>query len=291
MLELLNSPAVLVFLGTSAFLFVVFLLLMGVPNLFGRGQRARMGSLAESALPRLGTPLLPTDELEQSRLQQSLIQAGLYSRSALPRYLGVRAVSLVVALLAAVAIALSGLLSLAWALLLGCILIALALIGPGRWLEWRKRERQRHFRHALPDVLDILSICLEGGLSLPESLRRVTEELQTIYPLLHDEFTIVQREMLLGLSAGEALRKFAARTDLSQARNLASVILHAERYGVSMVNAMRIESDAMRQERQQQAEEMAQKAAVKILFPSLLLIFPAIFIIVVGPAVYGIMGK
>jgi tight adherence protein C len=141
----------------------------------------------------------------------------------------------------------------------------------------------------LPDVLDIITICLEGGLSLQEAIRRVTEELQNVHPLLGDEFAIVQREMLLGLSPGEALRKFAVRCDLAEARDLAAVVLHAERYGVSMVEAMRIEADAMRQDRQQRAEEMAQKAAVKILFPTLLFIFPAIFVVVVGPAVYDIM--
>jgi tight adherence protein C len=288
MLDMLNAPVVLVFLGTSGFFFLVFVFLVGVPNLLAR-RRARMGGMALSALPRLGMPLMPSDELEQTRLQQRLIHAGLYGRSALPRFLGVRVVVLLVALLAAIAVVLSGLLELPAALLAGCVLLGLALVGPGLWLDWLRRERQRAFRHGLPDVLDILTICLEGGLSLPAALQRVTDELQTVYPLLDEELGIVQREMLLGLSAGEALRKFAARTGLAEARDLASVVLHAERYGVSIVNAMRIEADAMRLDRQQQAEEMAQKAAVKIIFPSLLLIFPAIFIIVLGPAVYGIM--
>jgi tight adherence protein C len=297
MMEYLNAPIVLVFLGTSGLFFLIFLFLEGAPGntsgrgLLGRDRRGpgRLGDLALLALPRLGAPLVPSDEQQQTRVQRRLIHAGLYGRSALPRFLGIRAVLLVGAVLAGVAIGLSGLLPLAPSLLVGCALVAAAFVAPGLWLDWQKRERQRTFRHALPDVLDILTICLEGGLSLPEALRRVTDELQTVHPLLADEFNIIQRETLLGLSPGEALRKFAARTDLSEARDLASVVLHAERYGVSMVNAMRIESDAMRLERQQRAEEMAQKAAVKVLFPTLLFIFPAIFVVVVGPAVYSII--
>jgi tight adherence protein C len=295
MLQLLSTPTVLVFLGTSCLFFLIFLFLEGEPgqptrkSMLRRKGGAGVGDFALSALPRLGAPLVPSDEQQQSRLQQRLIHAGLYGRSAMPRFLGMRAVLLIGAVLAAVAFGLTQLLPLAQSLLVGCAIVGVAFIGPGLWLDWMKRERQRTFRHALPDVLDILSICLEGGLSLPEALRRVTDELQTAHPQLGDEFTIVQREMLLGLSPGEALRKFASRSGLSEARNLASVILHAERYGVSMVNALRIESDSMRLERQQRAEEMAQKAAVKILFPTLLFIFPAIFVVVVGPAAYGII--
>jgi tight adherence protein C len=295
MLELLNVPTVLVFLGTSAIFFLLFLFLQGAPGttarrgLLGRGRPARVGDLALSALPRLGAPLMPTDEEKQTRLQQRLIHAGMYGTSALQRFLGIRAALLVVAVLLSVVIGLSHVLPPAPSLLIGSALVAMAFVGPGLWLDWEKRERQRTFRHALPDVLDILTICLEGGLSLPEALRRVTDELQTAHPLLGDEFSIIQREMLLGLSPGEALRKFAARSDMPEARDLALVILHAERYGVSMVNAMRIEADSMRQERQQRAEERAQKAAVKILFPTLLFIFPAIFLVVVGPAAYSIM--
>jgi tight adherence protein C len=299
MLDLLSSPAVLAFLGTSGLLLLIFLLMDGTPGKTtwqgllrrGRSGQARLGDYALSALPPLGSRLMPTDEQQQSRMQQRLILAGRYGRSALPRFLAIRAVLLVLAVLVAVALGLIRILPLEPSLFLGCTLIALAFVGPGLWLDWEKRERQRDFRHALPDVFDIIIICLEGGLGLQEALRRVTDELQTAHPLLGDEFAIIQREMLLALSPGEALHKFAVRCDLQEARNLASVVLHTERYGVSMVQAMRIEVDAMRLQRQQRAEEMAQKAAVKILFPTLLFIFPAIFVVVVGPAIYSIIDS
>jgi tight adherence protein C len=294
--EWLSAPVVLAFLGTSAVAMFLFQFLesdpgrsSGVGLLLGRRRNLRVGELALAALPRLGTPLIPAGKEAQSRLQQRLIHAGLYSQSALPRFLGVRAVLLAVAVLAAVAFALSDLLPLMQDLVIGTTLVGLAFLGPGLWLDWKTRNRLASFRRALPDVMDILIICLEAGIGVQEAIRRVAEELQTAHPLLSEEFTIVQREMLLGLSAGESLSKLAARADLAEARNLASVILYAERYGVSTVNAMRVEADAMRLTRQQRAEEMAQKAAVKVLFPTLLLIFPALFIVVLGPAAYGII--
>ena len=101
---------------------------------------------------------------------------------------------------------------------------------------------------------------------------------------------LVQREMMLGVSVGEGLEKLGIRSDLEEMRNLASVIVQSERFGTSVVKALRIHADTLRQQRQQRAEEMAQKAAVKILFPTLLCIFPAIFIVILGPAAFQIVA-
>jgi tight adherence protein C len=131
---------------------------------------------------------------------------------------------------------------------------------------------------------------LEGGLSLPAAFRRLAQELRTTHPLLANEVEIIQREMQLGLSAGEALRQFADRSDLEEIRSLAGVITQAERLGASLSKALRVHSESLRVRRMQAGEEMAQKAAVKILFPTFFCIFPGIFIVVLGPAVFQIMA-
>jgi tight adherence protein C len=164
------------------------------------------------------------------------------------------------------------------------------MIAPGLWLDYRKNSRQVSLRRGLPDALDMLVLCVEGGVSLTAGLQRVIAELHAAHPLLAAEMDLVQREMLLGVSAGEGLQKLAARADLEEMRNLASVIIQSERYGTSIVKALRIHADTLRQQRQQRAEEMAQKAAVKILFPTLLCIFPAIFIVILGPAAFQILA-
>jgi len=149
-------------------------------------------------------------------------------------------------------------------------------------------EDRLTLRRGLPDALDMIVLCVEGGVSLTSALQRVTAELQTAHPTLGLEMNVAQREMMLGLSPGEAFQKLAHRTGLDEARSLSNVLLQAERYGAGLVKALRIHADTLRHQRQQKAEEMAQKAAVKILFPTLLCIFPAIFIVILGPAAFKI---
>ncbi|HBI44298.1 MAG TPA: hypothetical protein DDY78_15825 [Planctomycetales bacterium] len=163
---------------------------------------------------------------------------------------------------------------------------AIGMLAPSFWLSAKVRKRQQLLRNALADALDMLVLCLEGGVSLNAAMQRVTDELQIAHPLLAVEMNIVQREMQLGLSAGEALRKFGDRCGLSDVHDLALALLQSERYGSSMTKTLRGYVEAARLERQQQVEEVAQKAAVKILFPTLLCIFPAIFVVVLGPAAF-----
>src|SRR5262249_55844067 len=130
---------------------------------------------------------------------------------------------------------------------------------PGLWLDARRRKRQRELRNALPDALDMLVLCLEGGLSLTGAVQRVTGELQEVHPLLAGEMNIVEREMQMGLSVGEALKKLGERSGLEEVQTLASVLLQSERYGSGTGKALRIYADSCRLERQQRAEELAQK--------------------------------
>jgi tight adherence protein C len=119
----------------------------------------------------------------------------------------------------------------------------------------------------------------------------VGAELRTAHPVLALELNIVQREIQMGSSPGEALQKMGVRTDLEEIRSLASVVTQAERFGASLVKSLRVHAETLRLKRQQHAEELAQKASVKILFPTLLLIFPAIFVVILGPAAFQIMEQ
>jgi tight adherence protein C len=131
--------------------------------------------------------------------------------------------------------------------------------------------------------------CLEGGLSLPGALKRMAGELRTAHPTLAVELNIVQREIQLGRSPGEALRKMGERADLEEVRSLASVILQAERFGASLVKSLRVHAETLRTKRMQQAEEKAQTAATKVLFPTVLFILPAMFVVILGPAIFHIL--
>src|SRR5262249_12817032 len=247
-------------------------------------DREKVRQLARTALPKMGAPLLPDDEESRTRLRTRLIQAGYYSRQAMVFFLGVKVLLMAAPAVLGLAAGLVGLCDVNYGALSGALSGIAGMIGRSFWLDRRKKVRQSSFRRALPDALDVLVICLEGGLSLPGAMRRVASELRTAHPLLAAELKIVERETQLGRSPGEALQQMGLRTDLEEVRSLASVITQAERFGASLVKSLRVHAETLRLKRKQQAEEKAQKAAVKILFPTLLLIFPAVFVVILGPA-------
>ena len=251
----------------------------------------RQVTFTKTTLPKLGTALIPSDEVERGRLQTRLIYAGLYSRQAMAIFLGAKMVLIIAPALLGLGLGLTGLVPTQLAVLGGGCVGIVGLIGPSFWLDNRKAKRQGNFRRALPDALDLLVICLEGGLSLPGALKRVAAELRAVHPVLALELNIVQREIQLGNSPGESLQKMGLRVDLEEVRTLASVITQAERFGASLVKSLRVVAETLRLRRQQSAEEKAQKVAVKILFPTLIFIFPAVFVVVLGPAVFQIMEQ
>jgi tight adherence protein C len=242
-----------------------------------------MAEFARTALPKMGAVLVPEKEEERTKLQTRLVHAGLYGRQAMAVFLGVKLLLIVGPAALGAVVGVLGLVPFQIAMIVGCLLGAFGLIGPSFWLDVQKGSRQTTFRRSLPDALDVLVICLEGGTSLPAALRRVSTELRTAHPLLATELNIVQREIQLGRSPGEALRQFAVRADLEEVRGLATVILQSEKFGSSVVKALRVHAETMRGKRVLYAEEMAQKSVVKLLFPTVLFILPALFIAVLGP--------
>jgi tight adherence protein C len=217
-------------------------------------------------------------------LRDRIVQAGIYRKHAVAIFVAIRVILFVSMLGLGVVAGFFHLMPPAAAITTGALAGLAATLAPTFWLDHVRRTRQNQIRRALPDALDLMGVCLQGGLSLTGSLSRVSQELGTAHPMLALEMAIVEREMQMGLTAGEAMRQFARRFDLEELRSLSSVIGQTEKFGSSVTKALRTYADGLRIKRQQQAEEMAQKAAVKILFPTLLCIFPGIFIVVLGPA-------
>lgn len=252
---------------------------------------APVRKMARAALPKIGTHLMPTDESERTRLQARLVQAGLYGRQAMVAFLGVKMLLMVGPGLAGVGVGLVRLAPMKPAVLSGACLGILGMLGPSMWLDKKKKARQANFRRSLPDALDVIVICVEGGLSLVGALRRVAGDLRSVHPALAMELEIVQREVQLGQTAGEALRRLGERADMEEIRSLASVIIQSERFGAGLNKSLRMHAETLRMKRQQRAEEMAQKAGTKVLFPTLIFIFPAIFLVILGPAMIQISGS
>jgi tight adherence protein C len=285
--------ALTAFLMASSLTALIFMLIARPPSrldnrlrdLSGKAPPDAVGQLAQKALPRMAAALMPDKAEERTRLQSRLIQAGLYSRQAIYYYLGVKLLLMVGPPTVGLVLALFEVVSIGVGLIGGVAVGVFGMIGPSFWLDRRKAKRQIAFRRALPDAMDVLVICLEGGVSLTAAFKRVANEVQGAHPLLALELLIAEREMQMGRSTGEAVRHFGERADLEELRTLASVISQSERFGASLVKALRVHADTLREKRLQYAEERAQKAATYILFPTLLLIFPGVFIVVLGPAV------
>jgi tight adherence protein C len=157
---------------------------------------------------------------------------------------------------------------------------------PSLYLSSLISRRQQAIIKKFPDALDLMSICVDAGLTFDGSMARVSEKWDD--PLAR-EFGRVIYEIQLGKSRRQAMRDMSARMEVSDVTSFVAAILQAEHLGVSIGKVLRIQSEQMRIRRRQRAEEKAQQAPVKMLFPLVFLIFPSMFIVLLGPALLQIL--
>jgi len=159
---------------------------------------------------------------------------------------------------------------------------------PHLMLTSRITRRQKEIRKAMPDALDLLTICVEAGLGFDAAMSKVSEKWENELSLA---FARVIREVQLGKVRREALKDMSDRLGIPEMTSFVAAIIQSELLGVSMAKVLRIQSDQMRVKRRQRAEEEAHKAPVKMIIPMALLIFPSIMIIILTPAVIQIIGS
>jgi tight adherence protein C len=169
--------------------------------------------------------------------------------------------------------------------------LGLGYLTPDFWLGRKIKQRQYEIRRSLPDVLDLLVICLEAGLGMDQATTRTATELAGTHPVLADELDIVVLEQRAGRPRSDCWRNMADRTDVDVVRNLVSTLVQAEQFGTSIAKTLRTHSDTMRTQRVQQIEEQAAKTTVKLIFPLVLFIFPCMFIVTIGPAIIVIQEQ
>jgi tight adherence protein C len=162
---------------------------------------------------------------------------------------------------------------------------------PDLWVTTRMKTRQKLLQLALPDAMDLLVVCVEVGLGLDQALMKVAEEIEIAHPDLSEEFQIVNMEMRVGKTRGDALRDMAQRTGVDDIKALVGVLAQTDRFGTSIVQALRTYSDELRTKRRQRAEEMAAKVGVKMVPVLVFLLFPAIFLVILAPAALMIWRK
>jgi tight adherence protein C len=229
---------------------------------------------------------IPKTQAEVGVTRQRLIRAGYRDEGTVKYFYGAQVLTpLVLCIIAAV----SGLGRLSPLFVYGMALI-LGYMGPGFWLSNRIKKRQKRLRLGLPDVLDLLIICIEAGLSMDQATARTAAELSKAQPELCDELSVVVLEQRAGRPRADSWRNMADRTDVDSVRNLVSMLIQSEQLGTSIARTFRIHADTLRTQRVQAVEEAAAKLTVKLLFPLVFFIFPSLFIVVLGPAIISIMA-
>lgn len=229
--------------------------------------------------------LIPKTEQETSVQQQRLIRAGYRGDAALKYFFGAKViVPVTLCILAAITGAGRWSPFFVYALCLG-----IGFLAPDFWLGRQIANRQLQMRKGLPDVLDLLIICVEAGLSLDQATSRTADELKKAQPALSDELGIVALEQRAGRARSEAWRHLAERTDVDHIRNLVTMLIQAEQFGTSIGKTLRVHSDTLRTQRIQEVEEKAAKLSVKLLFPLVLFIFPSLFLVTLGPAMISMV--
>jgi len=168
------------------------------------------------------------------------------------------------------------------------LLAAAGYFGPDFWLSGAINRRRERVRLGLPDMLDLLVICMEAGLGMDQALIRVGEELSLSHPDLSDELLLIRLEQRAGKPRIEAWRNMANRSGLEVFRSFVNMLVQTERFGTPLSKSLGYFADSVRVRRRQQSEEMAAKTTVKLVFPLVFFIFPSMFIVLLAPAMISI---
>ncbi len=258
------------------------------PDTILRWQTARAGW--QRLVERLGRLAGPREGARLSNLRRRLAWAGHHDPRAVSVFMGVK-VALVLAL--ALAYPLSGLLTqrvVPNLLLYSVMLGAAGFFIPNLWLHRRAKARQEDVTNALPDVLDLLTVCVEGGMGFDAALARVAEQPESRKSAFHQELVRMIHEMRAGRPRQEALRALADRCGVQEVNAMVSVFIQTDRLGTSMGKTLRVHADSSRVERRHRAEARAYVAPLKMIFPTALFLMPAFMLVAMGPSLLKILA-
>lgn len=247
-------------------------------------KKEALARVLEKASPALSKPLTPKTEAEMGALKQRLVEAGFRSDSAPAMFLSMKVLT-ALAFLGLAGITVTAIYGLDFNSLIKALIAGgVGFYLPELALSFLGYRRRKAIFQGLPDALDLLVVCVEAGLGLDQALRKVAEEMKKSYRVLADEISLSNLHLQMGRARNHVLQDLGNRTGVDDLRSLASLLIQADKFGSSVANALRVQSDSMRTKRQQLAEEKAAKTAVKLIFPLVIFIFPGVFVVLVGPA-------
>lgn len=236
---------------------------------------------------RLGEYAAGGSEEEVEKVKASLRHAGFKDRSAIEIFNGIRVVGTVA--LPVLVSPLGFIMTPQGAVMVMLIMAAVGYYGPPLYVTSRAQERQAAMLKGFPDALDLLVSCVESGLDLNQSFRRVSEEMKKITPQLAREFMFVNSEVSTGIDKITALRHLEERTGLDEVRSLVTMLAQADRYGTSVAEALRIYSQVQRERRAAGAEERAGTVGSKVTIVMIVFFLPVLFVMLLGPTVIRVM--
>ena len=255
------------------------------------GQSKGMGALIEKAAPTLSKALQPQSELEQNALKVSLANAGFLSPAAPQIYLASKFSLLILGVLLGGGYGMYEYGMTQKGITAVVIAGGVAFYLPSLVLWYLKSKRHQAIFLSLPDALDLLVVCVEAGLGLDAGMRRVAEEMEDTAPEMCSELNLCLLQLQMGRTRRDVLHDLGIRTGVDDVKALVAILIQADKFGSSVAQALRVQSDSMRVKRRQMAEEKAQKTAVQMLFPLVLFIFPGVFVVLVGPAAIKFIDK
>jgi tight adherence protein C len=249
-----------------------------------KGKKSSVSSMLERATPAMAKPLQPKNEQEVSKLKLRLTQGGFRSETAPSVFLGLKFIGLIVGLFVC-----GGPMLLINGATQKTLMYVVFTAGglfylPDLVVWWVSRSRKQQIFLSLPDALDLLVVCVEAGLGLDQAMRKVSEEMTRTARIICEEFSLCNFQLQMGRGRADVLHELGQRTGVDDLRALAAILIQADKFGSSIAQALRVQSDSMRTRRRQLAEEKAAKTAVKLIFPLVIFIFPGIFVVLVGPA-------
>jgi len=244
----------------------------------------RMTQMLQKASPAFAKPLQPKSQEDVSNLKAKLANGGFRGDAAASIFLGMK-----FALLIGGFFFTGGGLLLASGVSQQTLVYTIGAAGLGFYLPdlvlaLKSRKRKEAIFLGLPDALDLMVVCVESGLGLDQAMRKVSEEMYRTCRVLAEEFSLANFQLQIGQARATVLHELGVRTGVDDLRSLAAILIQADKFGSSIAQALRVQSDSMRTRRRQLAEERAAKTAVKLIFPLVIFIFPGIFVVLVGPA-------
>jgi len=250
------------------------------------------GTAWERTAERIGRSVAGSPEAAPSKYRQRLLWAGYYEPRAVLLFLGAK---VGLAILAGSGYFLYSVLALRVVAVPRLIAISLflAVIGfffPDFWLRNRIKARQREITHTLPDVLDLLMVCVEAGMGFDAAVARVAEQPQSRHSPLHQELLRMQLEVRAGRPRAEALRALGERTGVDEIKAMVTAFIQTERLGTPLGKTLRVHADSSRVQRRHRAEERAHLAPLKMLFPTVFFLMPAFFLVTLAPSLLGLLN-